>query len=106
MQRGRFAGTVRRMAPASYAMFWWIGEGPRNAGRVEVGAEAVSFSATTPAAKVERIRFRDVASVLLDRNVLHVERQAEPPVHVGSLDTPGALRELADVLSDAALTSS
>lgn len=87
------------MAPASYAMFWWIGEGPRNAGRVEVGAESVSFSATTPVATVERIRFRDVARVLLDRNVLHLERRVEPPVHVGSLDTPGALRELADVLA-------
>ena len=90
------------MAPASYAMFWWIGEGPRNAGRVEVDTESVSFSATTPAAAVERVPFRDVARGLLDRNVLLLERQAEPPVHVGSLDPPGALRELADVLSDAA----
>jgi hypothetical protein len=90
------------MAPASYAMFWWIGEGTRKAGRVEVDDESVSLSATTPRAAVERIRFRDVARVLLDRNVLRVERQAAPPVHIGSLDTPGALRELADVLSHAA----
>jgi hypothetical protein len=95
-------GILRRMAPASYAMFWRIGEGPRNAGRVEVDDEAVSFSATTPASTVERIRFRDLARVLLDRNVLQLERQAAPPVVVGSLDMPGALRELADVLSDAA----
>ena len=83
-------------------MFWWIGEGPRKAGRVEVGAESVSFAATTPAPAVEYVRFRDLARVLLERNLLHLERQAEPPMHVGSLDTPGALRELADVLSDAA----
>jgi hypothetical protein len=85
-------------------MFWRIGEGPRNAGRVEVDEEAVCFSATTPAATVERIRFRDLVRVLLDRNMLQLERQAEPPVLVGSLDTPGALRELADVLSLAAGT--
>jgi hypothetical protein len=106
MRRRRLAGTLRWMAPASYAMVWWIGEGPRNAGRVEIDAESVSFSATTPAPVVERVRFRDVARVLLDRNVLHLERQAEPPLRVGSLDTPGALRELADVLSDAARAGS
>lgn len=82
-------------------MFWWVGDGPRNAGRVEVDGDSVSFSATTPGAAVEHVRFRDVVRVLLDRNALLVERQSSPPMHVGSLDTPGALRELADVISDA-----
>ncbi|MGZ4333165.1 MAG: hypothetical protein ACXVRJ_02680 [Gaiellaceae bacterium] len=94
------------MAPASYAMFWWIGDGPRKAGRIEVEVDSVSLSATTPGAGVELIRFRDLGRVLLDRGLLHVERQTEPPVHIGSLDTPGALRELADVLSGAAHTQS
>lgn len=89
------------MAPASYAMFWWIGENRRNAGRVEVDGDSVSFAATTPAAAVERVRFGEIARVRLERNVLHLERQEEPPVHIGSLDTPGALRELAHVLADA-----
>lgn len=90
------------MAPASYAMFWWIGESPRNAGRVEVDGDSVSFAATTTAAAVERVRFDEIARVRLERNVLHLERQQEAPVHIGSLDTPGALRELAHVLADAA----
>jgi hypothetical protein len=80
-------------------MFWWIGDGPRRAGRVEVEGDGVALNATTPAPLVERIRFRDLVRVLLDRGVLHLERRDEPPVHIGSLDTPGALRELADVLS-------
>ncbi len=83
-------------------MFWWIGEGPRNAGRVEVDGESLSFFATSPGAAVERVRLRDVVRVLLDRNALLIERRDELPVYVGSLDSPGALRELADVLSDAA----
>jgi hypothetical protein len=83
-------------------MFWWIGEGPRSAGRIEVAPDSVSLSATTPGAGVEQISFRDLARVLLERGLLHVERRTLPPVHIGSLDTPGALRELADVLSDAA----
>lgn len=86
-------------------MFWWIGDGPRSAGRVEVDSESVALAATTPASGLERIRFRDLGRVLLDRGTLHVERRAEPVVHIGSLDTPGALRELAERLSRVAPTA-
>ncbi len=83
------------MGLASYAMFWWFGEGPRLAGRVEVASDGVSLAATTPAAQVDRIRFADVGSVLLERGVMHVARAEKPTVHIGSLDAPGALTELA-----------
>ena len=82
-------------------MVWWIGNGPRRAGRIEVDGDRVSLAATTPGAPVESIRFRDLVRVLLERSVLHLERSGGEPVHIGSLDTPGALRELADRLSDA-----
>ena len=82
-------------------MFWWIGDGPRSAGRVELGDASVALAATTPAPSIERIRFGDLARVLLDHGTIHVERRAEPAVHIGSLDTPGALRELAERLSHA-----
>lgn len=85
-------------------MFWWIGDGPRSAGRVEVEADSVSLAATTPGSFTTRIRFRELAQVLLERGLLRVDRRTEPSVHIGSLDTPGALRELADRLSDAART--
>jgi hypothetical protein len=90
------------MSPASYAMFWWIDGGPRRAGRVELGDDHVSLSATTPGAGVDRIGFRELASILLEGGVLHLGRGGKPPLHIGSLDTPGALRELADRLSSAA----
>jgi len=80
-------------------MFWWIGEGPRRAGRVEVASDGVSLAATTPAAHLDSIRFADVGSVLVERGVLHVARAAKPTVHIGSLDAPGALNELARRLS-------
>jgi hypothetical protein len=86
------------MTPASYAMFWWFDDGARRAGRIELGDDFVSLSATTPAARVDRIGFRELAGVLLDRGLLHLERGGAPTVHIGSLDTPGALRELADRL--------
>ena len=83
-------------------MVWWIGDGPRNAGRIELGDESVSLSATTPGAGVEVVRFDELSHVLLDRGLLHVERHGAPAIRIGSLDTPGALRELADVLLDKA----
>jgi hypothetical protein len=89
------------MSPASYAMFWWNDGGPRRAGRVELGDDFVSLSATTPGAAVDRIGFRDLVSILLEGGVLHLERGGKPLLHIGSLDTPGALRELADRLTSA-----
>ena len=99
------AGSPRRshsaaMTPASYAMFWWMEGGARRAGRIELGDDFVSLSATTPDPAEERVRFRDLAAVLLDRGLLHLDRGGMPSIHIGSLDTPGALRELADRLSD------
>ena len=83
-------------------MFWSIGEGPRNVGRVELDAETLSLAPTTTSSSVERIRLRDVVGVLLQRGLLQVERRAEPSVRIGSLDTPGTLRELADRLAASA----
>ena len=89
------------MAPASYAMFWWIGDGARRAGRIEFGDDHLDLASTSPTEEVARIGFAEVARVLLDRGLLNLERRGHATVHIGSLDTPGALRELADRVSDA-----
>jgi len=80
-------------------MFWWIGEGPRRAGRVELGDDALSLAATTPETELDRIQFVDVGDVSVERGLLHVGRRGEPTLHIGSLDAPGALNELAERLS-------
>ena len=98
----RVRGHSARMSPASYAMFWWIDGGPRRAGRIELDDDFVELSATTPSAAVDRIGFRELASILLEGGVLHLGRGGKPLLHIGSLDTPGALRELADRLTSAA----
>lgn len=87
------------MGKATYAMFWSIGEGPRRAGRVDVGEDAIALSATTPTPDVDWILFEDIGSVVVERGVLHIDRRGEPAVHIGSLDRPGALRELAERLT-------
>lgn len=82
-------------------MFWSIGDGPRNVGRVELAADQLSLSPTTRGAGMDVTRFRDLVRVLLERGTLRVERRTQPPLTIGSLDTPGALRELAERLSAA-----
>ncbi len=89
------------MTPPSYAMFWTIGEGPRVVGRVELDGDSVALSATVPTQSIERVGFRELASVLLERGSLHLARLGLPTIHIGSLDTPGALRELHDRLAEA-----
>ena len=86
------------MAPASYAMFWWVDEGPRAAGRVELSRDHLALAATTPEPIVEHIALGDLVRVLLERGTMHLERRGLPTLHVGSLDRPGALRELHDRL--------
>jgi len=94
------------MAASSYAMFWRQGDGPRVAGRVEVGPDFVELEATVPPAAAELVRFRDIARVLFERGILQLDRRTLPPLRIGSLDGPGTLRELADRLSEAAAVAS
>jgi hypothetical protein len=94
-----------RMGSPSYAMSWWVGDGPRLAGRVAVEPEAVALFATVPSAPTLRVRFAEIVRVALERGVLELVRHVGPPLRIGSLDRPGALRELAERLSEQAAAS-
>ncbi len=89
------------MAPASYAMFWRYDDGPRYAGRVEVGSSSLELESSAPPAAPERVAFAEIARVVLERGQLLLERVGLPELWIGSLDRPGALRELADRLVEA-----
>ncbi len=82
-------------------MFWTIGEGPRLVGRIELDRDSVELSATGPTRSIERVGFRELGEVLIERGLLHLARLGLPTIHIGSLDTPGALRELHDRLAEA-----
>jgi hypothetical protein len=86
------------MTPPTYAMSWWLGDGPRSAGRVELSTGRLALAATTPTAVVEHIALRDVGAIALLRGILELERPGLPTVRLRSLDRPGALRELHDRL--------
>ncbi|HVU77902.1 MAG TPA: hypothetical protein VHC67_09995 [Gaiellaceae bacterium] len=86
---------------ASYAMCWWLGDGPREVGRVEVEDGSVAFTTTSPVSRVECVSFGDLREVVLSSRLLRVERANGLPYRVASLDAPGALRELAELLAAA-----
>ena len=46
----------------------------------------------------QRIAFDDIASVRYERGRLHVWRRSGAPLRLGSVDRPGALRELGERL--------
>ena len=83
-------------------MFWWVDGDRRAAGRVDLSSGHVALAATTPSPLVEHIPVDDLRSILLERGTLHLERAGLPTLHIGSLDGPGALRELHDRLLETA----
>ena len=93
------------MDPVSYAMTWSVGDGPRQAGRIEVRADAVELTASVRNVPVKRITFAEITGVAVARGVLHVRRFAGPELRIGSIDYPGALGELADRVSAGIVTA-
>ncbi|HEY5294336.1 MAG TPA: hypothetical protein VIJ70_02515 [Gaiellaceae bacterium] len=89
----------------SYAMTWWVGDGPRQAGKIELDPSGVALTATTGCARAERIDFDQIVGVVLDRRTLRVRRANAPELRIGSLDTPGTLRELADRVTAATVAA-
>ena len=90
---------------SSYAVYWNEGTGERHAGRFDLEAAAARLVGHTAhgTCKVVAIRFADIESVRYRNGRLSVERRAQPPLEIGSVDAPGALHELAVRLQTVAL---
>ena len=81
------------MSPQTYAIWWDEGKGSRRAGKLEFGPLHALLSGnghSRLAVPLDRI-----AGVELYRGEVLVHRTGEPTLRIGSLDAPGALRELA-----------
>ena len=89
------AGHARRVQ--SYAVYWNEGVGARHAGRLDVEPAYAELVGRTRHGGLTRIRiaFSDIVSVRYGRGLLRLERNAQPPLEIGSVDRPGALHELA-----------
>ncbi len=88
------------MRRRSYAVWWNEGEGPRHAGKLELGPLHLLLSGNGSGRVA--VPFDEIASLDYARGALHVSRRAGAPLRIGSLDAPGALLELIDSLKRAA----
>jgi hypothetical protein len=90
---------------SSYAVYWNEGEGLRHAGRFELERDHAQLVGQTRngTRRLVWIFFGEIVSVRYGYGRLRVERRARPALEVGSVDRPGALRELAERLQAAAL---
>jgi hypothetical protein len=85
------------MSRRSYAIWWNEGNGPRHAGKLELGGLHMLLSgngAGRLAVPLEEITAADYAS-----GELAIRRREGPPIRIGSLDALGALRDVADALA-------
>jgi hypothetical protein len=88
------------MRRRSYAIWWSEDEGPRHAGKLEVGALHVLVSGSGGGRLA--ISFDEIVTIDYARGELELTRRHRAPIRVGNLDGPGALLELVDVLKLAA----
>jgi hypothetical protein len=79
------------MNATTYAMAWSVGDGPRQAGRVELDDDRLILGELV-------VDLNEIRNVRRRRDVLVVHRQDADAVRIVSLDRPGTLRELADLL--------
>jgi hypothetical protein len=91
--RGSHAAAVAR---PSYAIWWTEGDGRRHAGKLELSP----FHALLAGSRGSRLAvpLDEIASVDYVLGRLRLSRRRAAPICIGSLDAPGALLELADVL--------
>ena len=82
----------------TYAVYWNEVGGVRFAGRVSLAASCAELEGGTGDGRRtrRRIAFDDIASVRYERGRLHVWRRSGAPLRLGSVDRPGALRELCE----------
>jgi len=100
MHPGLADGNMQHMS--SYAVCWSEGAGPRYAGRLELtDASAKLDGAAVGLRRFESVPYSDIASVSLDAGILRVGRRRDTDIDIGSVDGPGALHELADLLARA-----
>lgn len=84
----------------TYAVYWNEPDGSRFSGRISLGSAfaEVDGAASDGRRTRRRIEFEEIASVRYERGRLHVWRRCGPPLRFGSVDRPGALRELSERL--------
>jgi hypothetical protein len=85
------------MPKRSYAIWWHEGDGPKHAGKLELGRLHMLLSGN--AFGRVAVPLDQITSVGYTSGELMVRRRGGSPLRIGSLDAPGALREVCDALA-------
>ena len=88
------------MRKRSYAVWWDDGDGLRHAGKLQLGVLHVLLSGNGSGRLA--VPLDEITSVEYVRGELRVGRRAAGVLRIGSLDAPGALLEVNDLLLRAA----
>ena len=81
------------MRRSTYAIWWHDGDGPKHIGKVEVGGLHALLSGNGSGRLA--VALDQILAVDYVRGQVLVTRKRGPIIRIGSLDAPGALRELA-----------
>jgi hypothetical protein len=85
------------MPRRSYAIWWREGDGPRHAGKLELGRLHVLMSGSGSSRFA--VPLEEISAVGYASGELMIRRRGAAPICIGSLDALGALREVADALA-------
>lgn len=81
----------------TYAVWWQEPDGPRHAGKLQLGSLHLLLSGNGSGRIA--LPLDQILSVSYRRGELHIVRQGAPALHIGNLDGPGALLELTESLA-------
>ena len=85
------------MRQKSYAVWWQEDEGPRHAGKLQLGSLHLLLSGNGSGRVA--IPLAEIVSVDYRRGELQIERRRDGRLLIGNLDGPGVLLELSDALA-------
>ena len=84
------------MRKTTYAVWWQEADGPRHAGKLELGSLHLLLSGNGSGRVA--VPLDEIVSLDYNRGELHIERREGSDMRIGNLDGPGVLLELSDAL--------
>ncbi len=91
------------MRRSTYAVWWTEGQGPRHAGKLELG-RLHALLAGNGGGRIA-LPLDEIVSIDYAHGELRLARREAATLRIGSLDAPGALLELTDLLRQFARSS-
>ncbi len=85
------------MRKKTYAVWWQEADGPRHAGKLELGSVELALSGNGSGRIA--VPLGEIVSVDYRRGELHIERKFGVDLRIGNLDGLGVLLELSDALA-------